>query len=445
METPPRSLMASYLERWEEQKAQSRRERERQARRRSSDVGDELSFISAIEREAAQQEQRSANVDAPERKWEEREVDSFDLPAMDAFPPSSFAQEGQEVLQPTALPAEEEFVDAATFLKQNELGEEDSFSQDVGEFLNGNWEQNTSGRPSDFFEKKSRNMEHVELSSPRQVDDFFGDVDAEKTEGEKLESLIPQEEGSPVDPQQGAALHDRLDRSSGLSGSGTALSSGYDVHFDNARLVYTPNTLKHLQEKSRARNTSETWRNDKSIDKAVNYTSDAKDATQYPPFPVEQNIPEDISPKYVVALQRGPGVIKEALNEIDALIDASSRSAEEPSLGVDLSEDMREFVRAYELPLESMLPLSRTTDSWGEDVSVSQVEDDMNRRSRELGRLSSGTDSRRPTLNGVSRSRSQETPELDTIRETTIDLRWRLNLLRCPGDVGDFFALWVTL
>ncbi|RLN49985.1 hypothetical protein BBJ29_002781 [Phytophthora kernoviae] len=200
----------------------SRRERDRQARRRSSDVGDELSFISAIEREAEQQERRSVTMDAPERPWGDIEEDNFDFPAVDAFPASPFTQEAQEVLQHTELPADDEFVDAATFLKKNELGGDDSFSQDVGAgalLLDGNWDQNTSGRPSDFFEKKSRNMERVELSSPRQVDISFGDIDAEKIEDDKLESSIPKEEGSPSDPQQGAALHDRYDHSSGLSGS----------------------------------------------------------------------------------------------------------------------------------------------------------------------------------------------------------------------------------
>jgi len=84
METPPRTQMASYLERWEEQKAQSRRLR--QLRRRSSDVGEELSFISAIERENA--------------------ADSFDLPAVDAFPASETRQN---------IPMDDEFVDAGAW------------------------------------------------------------------------------------------------------------------------------------------------------------------------------------------------------------------------------------------------------------------------------------------------------------------------------------------
>ncbi|GMF17396.1 unnamed protein product [Phytophthora fragariaefolia] len=61
---------------------------------------------------------------------------------------------------------------AATFLRKNELGGADSFSEDAGPMAADDWDQvNSSGRPSDFFERKSRNLDHVELSSPRNVDD----------------------------------------------------------------------------------------------------------------------------------------------------------------------------------------------------------------------------------------------------------------------------------
>uniref|UniRef100_M4B978 Abnormal spindle-like microcephaly-associated protein ASH domain-containing protein n=1 Tax=Hyaloperonospora arabidopsidis (strain Emoy2) TaxID=559515 RepID=M4B978_HYAAE len=120
-------------------------------------------------------------------------------------------------------------------------------------------------------------------------------------------------------------------------------------------------------------------------------------------------------------LQRGPVVIKEALQEIDAVIDnpvqlASASYAKTP-LGIELSEDIRGFVRDYEHPLESMLPLSRTTDSWGDDTSISQVDDDVNRRSRDFDSFSSGIGSGVQITKGMRRSRSQETPELGTIRE----------------------------
>ncbi|GMF17397.1 unnamed protein product [Phytophthora fragariaefolia] len=155
----------------------------------------------------------------------------------------------------------------------------------------------------------------------------------------------------------------------------------------------------------------------------VDHTGEARTATKKTPSLPDQEIPDDPSMEYVATLQRGPGVIKESLDEIDALIDNSIRLASElPSkdpLGVELSEDMREFVRDYERPLESMLPLSRTTDSWGEDISISMIDDDSSRRSRDVERLStcSGTETGRQPMNGVRRSRSQETPELDTIRE----------------------------
>ncbi|POM63938.1 Hypothetical protein PHPALM_20602 [Phytophthora palmivora] len=162
METPPRTKMASYLERWEEQKMQSRIQRQKQQRRRSSDVGDELSFISAIERETAQQERYDDQMKATGRLYVGETNDSFNLPDMDAFPPSEFVEQPQEQQK---MPTDDEFVDAATFLKKNELGGDDSFSEDVEAH-----QVNSTGRPSDFFESKSRNLDHVELSSPTNVD-----------------------------------------------------------------------------------------------------------------------------------------------------------------------------------------------------------------------------------------------------------------------------------
>lgn len=112
MPTPPRTQMASYLERWEEQKAQSRIERQKQQRRRSSGVGDELSFISAIERETEQHERYNAEADALGGQYLEEGDDSFDLPTMDAFPASELAEQTQEQQK---MPAEDEFVDAGAF------------------------------------------------------------------------------------------------------------------------------------------------------------------------------------------------------------------------------------------------------------------------------------------------------------------------------------------
>jgi hypothetical protein len=250
----------------------------------------------------------------------------------------------------------------------------------------------------------------------------------------------PEQQLSPTDPRQGVAPHDHFDRSSGLSRSGTALSSGYDVHFDNAKLMYTPNSLKYLQvrdlaskyypiwcscayvacellqEKSRFRNGNETRNDNESEYSIADHTGEAETATKKAPSLADTELQDDPSPEYVSTLQQGPGVIKETLDEIDALIDNSLRLASSPPtkdpLGVELSGDVREFVRDYERPLESMLPLSRTTDSWDEDVSVSQIDDDVRRRSRDLERPSNGTEPSRQTVSGVRRSRSQEAPEL---------------------------------
>ncbi|KAG7391283.1 hypothetical protein PHYPSEUDO_005232 [Phytophthora pseudosyringae] len=419
METPPRTQMASYLERWEEQKAQSRLRRLKEPRRHSSDVGDELSFISAIERENAQQERYD---EAQGLRYTQEADDSFDLPAVDVFLPSELALQTPEHPK---MPADDEFVDAATFIKKNELGGDDSFSEDVGALAEHPWDQlNSSGRPSDFFESKSRNLDHVELSSPRNIDDPLFEGGEAEDEAEEPGMCTPkQQQSSPTDLRQGVALHDRFDRNSGLSGSGTAFSSGYDVNFDNTKLMYTPNSLKYLQEKSRFRGGSEMHFDNESNHSFADHTGEAETVTKRSPSLYDPEIPEDPSPEYVAALQRGPGVIKESLHEIDALIDNSIRLASSPPtkdpVGVELPEDVREFVRDYERPLESMLPLSRTTDSWGEDISISQIDDNVRRRSRELERLSNGTEpSRQQTVNGVRRSRSQETPELDTIRET---------------------------
>ncbi|KAG1683868.1 hypothetical protein DVH05_012723 [Phytophthora capsici] len=413
METPPRTQMASYLERWEEQKQQSRLRRQKEQRRRSSDVGDELSFISAIERENAQTERYEEKTEATDHQMTENPDNSFDFPTMDPFTPLELTEQVQE--QPK-MPMDDEFVDAATFLKKNELGGDESFTEDVGAMEEEHWDQvSSSGRKSDFFERKSRNLDHVELSSPRNVDDPL--FNAEDVIGESEMCTPKQQQLSPTDPSQGVELHDCFNRNS----TDTAISSGYDVHFDSTKLMYTPNSLKYLQEKSRFRITGERPVVSELKRSLMDHVGKAKTATKRHWSPPDTEIPEDPAPEYVAALQRGPGVIQESLHEIDALIDNSIRLASSPqtkdTLGIEMPDDVREFVREFERPLESMLPLSRTTDSWGEDVSISQIDDDLSRRGRELDMLSNGTESCRQTASGVRRSRSQETPELDTIRE----------------------------
>ncbi|CAI5732868.1 unnamed protein product [Peronospora destructor] len=311
MKTPPRMQMTSYPERWEEQKIQSRSQRlkEKLQHCHSSNTGEELSLISTTKRDTARQ------------SHEQRDDDSSDLPRIDAFLTSEIAykmQEKQKILK------DDEFVDAATFLEKNELCKDDSLSHEIEE----NWEQvNSNCRPSDYFERKSRNLDHVELSSPRNVDDpmFQDDVIEEETE-----MCMPQQQLSPPDIGQGVVFHDRFDRASGLSGSGTGFSS-------------------------------------KKVD--CKATAKEKTATCL------------ITPLQIIL--HGPGVIKEALHEIDALIDNSIRLASSPPtkklLGIELHEYMSDLARDHERPLEFMLPLSRTTDSWGEDTSTSQVDDDTNR------------------------------------------------------------------
>eukprot|EP00644_Phytophthora_capsici_P004278 jgi/Phyca11/16024/fgenesh1_pg.PHYCAscaffold_17_\ len=130
--------MASYLERWEEQKQQSRLRRQKEQRRRSSDVGDELSFISAIERENAQTERYEEKTEATDHQMTENPDNSFDFPTMDPFTPLELTEQVQE--QPK-MPMDDEFVDAATFLKKNELGGDESFTEDVGAMEEEHWDQ----------------------------------------------------------------------------------------------------------------------------------------------------------------------------------------------------------------------------------------------------------------------------------------------------------------
>ncbi|KAG6957667.1 hypothetical protein JG687_00009846 [Phytophthora cactorum] len=319
METPPRSQMRSYLERWEEQKAQSRIRRQKEQRRRSSDVGEELSFISAIERENTQQERYDAQAVDQSHQYEHEADESFHLPAMDAFPPLEFAQQTQEQQQ---MPTGDEFVDAGGLM-----------------LLMGESHWNSSGRPSDFFESKSRNLDHVELSSPRNVDDPL--FEADDAEVEESGMRTPEQQLSPTDPTQGVALHDRFDRNSGLSGSGSAFSSGYDVHFDSVKLMYTPNSLKYLQVGDMLLVVSVYH---SVVVLTHDYAGQAEKVTRRLPSLPDQEIPEDPAPEYVAALQTGPGVITESLREIDALIDNSIRLASSPPaqdpLGVELPDDV---------------------------------------------------------------------------------------------------------
>ncbi|CAH0476327.1 unnamed protein product [Peronospora belbahrii] len=401
--------MTSYMERWEEEEEtqghqQQHLHKTKKEKYRINNANAKASRISVIERDAT--------VESPQHE----DDDSFNLVPINVFPTSEISEKKQEKKQDMMMDIE--FVDAAAFLKKNELGGDDSFSEDVEE----NWEyMNATGRPSDFFERKSRNLDHVELSSPRRIDDpMFQDNDAAADKSTVCKS---EQRWSPTDTEQGVAIHDRFDCNLGLSGSGTAYSSGYEVHFDNSRLIYTPNSLRYLQEKSRLQRDSERHNTKRPDHTVADYSGEAEMMTRKAQSFSDQEILDDPSMDHVATLQRGPGVIKKAVHEVDAVVDNSIQSASSPPtkhpLGVELSDYMRDFVRDYELPLESMLPLSRTTDSWGEDTSVSQIDDDARRRSRDLGSSSSGIEPSGQTRNGVRRSRSQEISELDTIREVS--------------------------
>lgn len=76
------------------------------------------------------------------------------------------------------------------------------------------------------------------------------------------------------------------------------------------------------------------------------------------------------------ALHRGPTVIRNALDEIDALLDRSRRRSNpmpkerrDGNGNVMTPHDFQELVREYDFTQDTGLPMSRTTDSWGDEVS----------------------------------------------------------------------------
>ncbi|TDH71004.1 hypothetical protein CCR75_004977 [Bremia lactucae] len=403
--------MEPHSETWKDQKLQSRLRREALQQSHGSEKGEASGHEKVIEHQDARRGCYDAQTTSNQKAY-----DSLNFPNMDNFCPYKMVKGMQR-----EMPKDDEFVDAASFLKTNELGGDDSFSNDVGALADAQWAHVTSGRTSDFFESKSRSLDHVELSSPRNVDDSLlrGDDMLEIADIPELWTT-KQQQILPTDPGQVLESHNRFDR---LSESGTSVMSGYDVHFDNATLMYTPNSLKHLQKKSRLKSAGERRVEDGlSQDSIRDYAGEAETVTIKSPSLPELELSADPCPEYVAALQSGPEVIQASLREIDAIIESSMRLA--LSLpgknvhGVELPEDVREFVQEHERPLESMLPMSRTTDSWGEDISIPQIDEDENRHGPELEQLSSSTEiSRQTAENSLSKCRSQESPELYTIRE----------------------------
>lgn len=116
-------------------------------------------------------------------------------------------------------------------------------------------------------------------------------------------------------------------------------------------------------------------------------------------------------------MQRGPGVIVEALNEIDALISNPpplARRADFGGRGRRGTSSINDIVREYDLSLETGLPLSRTTDSWGDDP-----EEELTLRDETVHSPPRNRENRPRTSSESSRLRRGEHPsELNRIRES---------------------------
>ncbi|KAF1324553.1 hypothetical protein FI667_g9732, partial [Globisporangium splendens] len=376
--------------------------------------------------------------------------DDFDLPAMDAFPQDQYLDHEQNFTDAYAAGQEEfpdihfgvsvaseEFVDAETYLEKNQLGGDDSFEHDVE--LQSQWEKqdesaldSESGRPSDFFEKRSRNMERVEFAL--EDDQMRDSVDEEYTRTEAARESSFEHSTNLQEQPDRAQINNRLDSSLSFSDTNTALSSGYDVHFDNSRQAYTPNSLKHLQEKSRRRNHLEIHREEADFDRSAHHERDAHSATDnYDHDRIaipEGNEHEEGILESVEAMKRGPGMIRRALHEIDMLIDDSSKqaafdqSAAHPGDRLaendgrceprNSSADAHDVVREYDMSLETGLPLSRTTDSWGDDPEEESLSVDREDRFDSPPRRRESSSS---VYSGVNRTRRHEQPDFGTLRD----------------------------
>lgn len=140
---------------------------------------------------------------------------------------------------------------------------------------------------------------------------------------------------------------------------------------------------------------------------------------------------EDEAAESVEAMQRGPGVIRRALHEIDSLIGEPSKQS---VLGQDAAQSrlrstandsgcepthsspgVHDVVREFDISLETGLPLSRTTDSWGDDPEEEQhpvVREDQFESPSQKRESGSSMDS------DVHRTRLHEHSEMDAVRET---------------------------
>lgn len=174
------------------------------------------------------------------------------------------------------------------------------------------------------------------------------------------------------------------------------MSSSNDIHFDSTRLAYTPNSLKYLQVGrcmlfptclwrgfcSHITMTQDKQRNksrqilESSIDSVDDYTGEAIKISQNTSRQRTENESVDESEDSISTLCRGPAVIRSALNEIDSLLDQSRRrSVPTPRSRRALitPREFQDMVREYEINQDTGLPMSRTTDSWGDEASEEQA------------------------------------------------------------------------
>ncbi|TMW63129.1 hypothetical protein Poli38472_002070 [Pythium oligandrum] len=255
--------------------------------------------------------------------------DAFELPPLDNFPTQdesldAFAE------TPHAYHAElpafddyeehandsvasEQFVDAETYLANHPVGEDSFLREAAGGDGRDSWidggediiTPSDSRRPSDIFVERSRNMDQVEFTSPKASD-------AQKQQENPIVSTAKN---------GGSRMSKEV-----LSESGTALSSEYDIHFDN-RHALTPNSLRYLQLQERERRSqSARVHIPLNLDDSTTGNEHMRHAQQIVgghvgdsaiSLPSSQVSAPSSAEK---AMTAGPTVIKRALNEIDSML-----------------------------------------------------------------------------------------------------------------------------
>lgn len=146
------------------------------------------------------------------------------------------------------------------------------------------------------------------------------------------------------------------------------------------------------------------------------HTNEARNGTKRPDGQrlamLDSEGSEEELPESIQAMQRGPGIIVDTLNEIDALISNPRSAPAGARRDHRTPATVHDIVREYDLSLETGLPLSRTTDSWGDDPEDDHRDEPVSSspRSREP-RLSNPNDAYRLR-------RGEHATELGTIRES---------------------------